>query len=60
MNRWLRDGSGVLLLLCGLGALAGTVLDVRGHDYLAAMLWATVGLSLVRAAVALLRPSMGE
>jgi hypothetical protein len=43
-----------------MGALFATVLDVRAHDYVAAMLWATVGLSLVRAAVALLRPSMGE
>lgn len=60
MNRVLRDGSGALLLLLGLAALWGVVLDVRGHDYVAAMLWATVAVALVRAAVALLRPSMGE
>jgi hypothetical protein len=60
VNRVLRDGSGLLLLLLGLASLGGTVIDVRGHDYVAAMLWATVGLALVRAAVALLRPSMGE
>lgn len=60
MSRFVRDGSGVLLLLLGVGALWGTVLDVRAHDYVGAILWAFVGLALVRAAVALLRPSMGE
>lgn len=60
MNRVLRDSFGVLLILVGLSALLGVVLDVRAHDYVAAMLWATVGMALVRAAVALLRPSMGE
>jgi hypothetical protein len=60
MSRVIRDGSGVVLLFSAFGALWGTVLELRARDYVAAMLWATVGLALVRAAVALLRPSMGE
>ena len=56
----LRDGSGVLLVLAALAVLVLAVTDLRGHDYLAAILLVVTGLSLLRAGVELLRPSVGE
>ncbi len=60
MGRWLRDGSGVLLVLCAIGALFHGVTQLRGHDYLASIVLTVTGLSLLRAGVELLRPSLGE
>ena len=60
MGRAVRDGSGVLLLLSALVALAIALGQIQAHDYVAAILLVVVGLSLLRAGVELLRPGMGE
>jgi hypothetical protein len=60
MGRVLRDGSGALLLVAALAALFRAVTQLRGHDYLASLVLAAIGLSLLRAGVELLRPSVGE
>jgi hypothetical protein len=44
----------------GLAVLFGAVWKLELHDYLAALLLVVTGLSLVRAGVELLRPSIGE
>ena len=56
----LRDGSGALLVLTSLGVLFYAVLQLRGHDYVAAILLVIVGLSLLRAGAELLRSTVGE
>jgi len=58
--RTFRDGSGAVLLLVALGVLFYAVLELRGHDYVAAILLVVTGLSLLRAGVELLRPTLGE
>jgi hypothetical protein len=58
--RTLRDGSGALLVLTSLGVLFYAVLELRAHDYVAAILLVVTGLSLLRAGVELLRPTVGE
>jgi hypothetical protein len=60
MRAALRDGFGLLLVVVALSALAFGVRELRGHDYLAALLLLSVGLSVLRAGVELLRPSVGE
>ncbi len=60
MDRWLRDGTGTLLVLCALSALFYGVTRLRGHDYLACIILSLTGLSLLRAGVELLRPSVGD
>jgi hypothetical protein len=60
MGQRLREGSGVLLLLCALAVLFYSVVRLRGSDYLACMILVLTGLSLMRAAVELLQPSIGE
>ena len=55
-----RDASGALLVLAALAVLVLAVGDLRGHDYLAAILLVITGLALMRAGVELLRPSVGE
>jgi hypothetical protein len=60
MGRALRDGSGLLLLAAALGALFWGVVQLREHDYLAAMLLLLTGLAVLRAGVELLRPTVGE
>ena len=59
-SRAMRDGSGVVLVAAALTALAFSVSALLERDYLAAMLLSTMGLAVLRAAVSLLRPSMGE
>ncbi|MCS6798528.1 MAG: hypothetical protein NZ898_08355 [Myxococcota bacterium] len=56
----MREISGVAVLLVGLGALGAAVWNVRVRDWVAAILLMVVGLSLVRAASEMLRPSIGE
>ena len=60
MGRGLRDGSGTLLVIGALGALFYGVTLLRGRDYLACIILVLTGLSLMRAGVELLRPSIGE
>ncbi|HEX7479858.1 MAG TPA: hypothetical protein VF331_18800 [Polyangiales bacterium] len=60
MDRWLRDGAGALLVLAALGVLFHGVTRLRVHDYLACIILSLTGLSLMRAGVELLRPSVGE
>ena len=60
MSRSLRDGSGALLILCSLGLLFYGVVELRSHDYVAAILLVVTGLSLLRVGAELLRPSVGE
>jgi hypothetical protein len=55
-----RDASGAVLVLAALAVLVLAVADLRLHDYLAAILLVIAGLSLLRAGVELLRPSVGE
>jgi len=60
MTRGVREVSGVLLLLSSLATLCYAVLLLRTRDYLACMILVLTGLALLRAAVELLRPSIGE
>ena len=60
MRRTLRDGSGLMLVLASLAVLYHGIIQLRGHDYVAAILLVVTGLSLLRAGVELLRPSVGE
>ncbi len=60
MGRALRDGSGLLAVACGLGALGYGVVILREHDYLSAILVLVTGLAVLRAGVELLRPTVGE
>ncbi len=56
----LREGLGTLLLLAALVTLFLGVMDLRAHDYVAAILLSFIGLALLGAGVELLRPSLGE
>jgi len=60
MGRSLRDGSGLLAVLCGLAAVGWGVTLLRDHDYLSAILMLLTGLAVLRAGVELLRPTVGE
>jgi hypothetical protein len=60
MAGWLREGSGVALILGALGTLFTGVIELRQHDYLACIILIFTGLSLMRAGAELLRPSVGE
>jgi len=56
----IRDGLGALLVALALAALGGALVELRGHDYVGAVLATFVGLSLLRGGVELLRASVGE
>ncbi|MGF1468787.1 MAG: hypothetical protein ACFCGT_21885 [Sandaracinaceae bacterium] len=60
MARAFREGAGVLLVAVAMGGLFYGVVELRGHDYLAAALLLLAGLSVLRAGVELLRPTVGE
>jgi hypothetical protein len=49
-----------LLVLASMAILTYAVLQLGAHDYVAASLLVFTGLSLLRAGVELLRPSVGE
>jgi hypothetical protein len=57
---FLRDGLGALLVLAALGALLLGLVELRGHDYVGALLLTFAGLSLLRGGVELLRGTVGE
>lgn len=58
--RRLAEVLGGLVMLAGLAVLFEAILMLRAHDYVAALLLGLVAVPLVRAAVDLLRPSLGE
>lgn len=60
MNRVLRESSGALLVLASIAVLFYAVRELRGHDYVSAIVLVVTGLSLLGAGVDLLRPSIGE
>jgi hypothetical protein len=60
MGRSLREGSGTLLVLGALAVLYQAVSVLRGRDYLGCIILVMVGLSVMRAGVELLRPSIGD
>jgi hypothetical protein len=60
MGRSLREGSGTLLVVGALAVLYQAVSVLAGRDYLACIILLMVGLSLMRAGVELLRPSIGD
>jgi hypothetical protein len=60
MGRIFRDTSGAILVLAALGVLYYAITELRGHDYVSAVVLVVTGLSLLGAGVDLLRPSMGE
>ena len=51
---------GAMLLLIALGVLFYAIVQLRTHDYVAAILLVVTGLSLLRAGTELLRPTVGE
>ena len=55
-----REFLGFSLTLGALGVLWLAVLDLRGHDYLSAILLAGIGSGLLRAGMEFVRPSVGE
>jgi hypothetical protein len=57
MTSWLREGSGLVLLGGSLAVLAYGVGQLRARDYIACIILVLTGLSMLKAAVALLRPS---
>jgi hypothetical protein len=60
MGRGLREGSGAVLVLGAMVVLFYGVTQLRARDYLACIILALTGLSLMRAGVTLLRPSTGD
>jgi len=60
MTRVVRDGAGLLLVGVALVSLFFGVGELRQHDYLASAMLLIVGLAVLRAAVELLRPTVGE
>jgi 4-amino-4-deoxy-L-arabinose transferase-like glycosyltransferase len=60
MSRYLREGCAALLLLSALVLIGIGVQHLRDQEFVGAVLLALTGLTLVRAGVDLLRPSMGE
>ena len=60
MGRTLREAGGALVLVSALGVLYYGVAELRTRDYLACIILVLTGLSLMRASVELLRPSIGD
>ena len=60
VEHWLRDGTGVVLVLSALGVLFYGVVQLRERDYLACVVLTLSGLSLMRGGVELLRASVSE
>jgi hypothetical protein len=60
MSRYVREGCGALLLASALLIMGLGVRHLRDQEFVGAVLLMLSGLTLVRAGVELLRPSMGE
>lgn len=58
--KYLREGSGAVLVLAAIAVLGIAIGHLRDQEYVGAILMVTTGLALLRAGVELLRPSMGE
>ncbi len=56
----LREIIGVLILSGGLAVGGYALWQLRGHDYVAAIVGALISLGLLGSGVELLRPAMGE
>ena len=56
----LREATGALLVVASLGALGTGVVHLRDQEYVACLILVSTGLSIMRAGVELLRPTMGE
>lgn len=57
---WLREATGVLLVVGALATCTYGVLELRAHDYVAAIVVVVIGLALLGAGTELLRSSVGE
>jgi hypothetical protein len=60
MGAWLREGTGFGLVATALAVLFHAVTELRGRDYLACIILVLTGISLMRAGIELLRPSVGD
>ncbi len=60
MRKALRDGSGAVLVVVSLATLTLALSELGNHDYVAAILLVVTGLTVLRAGVELLRPTVGE
>ena len=60
MERYLREGLGVIVVLAALATLGIGVRHLRDQEFVGAILLMMTATGLVRAGVELLRPSMGE
>jgi hypothetical protein len=60
MGKVLRESCGMLLLMAALGVLFHAVMELRGREYVGAIILVLTGLSVLQAGVELLRPSIGE
>jgi hypothetical protein len=57
MERGVRYGAGIAVLMSALGVLFYGVTSLRARDYLACIILVLTGLSLMRAGIELLRPT---
>jgi hypothetical protein len=60
MSAWLREGTGFGLVAMALAVLFHAVTELRSRDYLACIILVLTGISLMRAGIELLRPSVGD
>jgi hypothetical protein len=60
VSGWLREGTGFGLVATALVVLFHAVTELRGRDYLACIILVLTGISLMRAGIELLRPSVGD
>lgn len=58
--RLVRESLGVLLVLLALAVLFWSVVELRGHDYVSAIVLVMVGLGVLGAGLEMVRPTMGE
>lgn len=57
---WLREATGAILVFAALAACFYAVVELRGHDYVSALVVVVVALALLGAGTELLRASVGE
>jgi len=60
MGQGVREAAGSVLLACSLAIVFVGVQELRGRDYLAAIVLVMTGISLLKAGVELLRPAVSE
>lgn len=59
-GRVIRDATGAVLSLLSLAVLFYGVVELRGHDYVSAIVLVVTGLCLLGAGLEILRPTVGE